>query len=139
MRRSVAALASTGGTLHHLLEPSGREVFLVMGVAGKIDMDAALTKERSFDKRPGALLVGVSPMMSAVVDGLMPEDNFPSVGSVAITQHSLCRGDLKTIEIPSLVGVGVQPINLYPIRKKRHLVVEGRHPPELAELRVGEH
>ncbi len=41
--RSVAALALAGGTLYHLLEPSAREVFLVMGVAGKIDMDVALT------------------------------------------------------------------------------------------------
>ncbi len=117
MGRAVPALAFAGGTLYHLLEPSTRKVLLVMGVASKIDMDAALTKKRSFDKRPGALLVGVSPMMSAVVDGLMPECNLPSAGSVAITQRSLCRSDLKTIQVPSLVGVGVQPINLYPIRK----------------------
>ncbi len=95
--RSVAALASCSGTLYHLLEPSGREVLLVMGVAGKIDMDAALMKERSFHKRPGALLVGVSPVMSTVVDRLMPEGNFPSVGTILITQGPFGRGDLKTI------------------------------------------
>ncbi len=95
--RSVPALAFSGGTLYHLLEPSGREVLLVVGVTGKIDMDVALTKERSFDKRPGAPLVGIPPVMSTVVEGLMPEGNFPSVGSVAITQCSLSRGDLKTI------------------------------------------
>ena len=85
MGRSVPALAFSGGTLYHLLEPSGREVLLVMGVAGKIDMDVALTKERSFDKCPGAPLVGIPPVMSTVVDRLMPEDEFPSVGIALIT------------------------------------------------------
>ncbi len=93
--RSVPALA---GTLYHLLKPSGREVLLVMGVAGKIDMDVALTQERSFDKRPGAPLVGVPLVMSTVVDGLMPEGNFPSVGTILITQGPFGRGDLKTIQ-----------------------------------------
>ncbi len=105
--RSVAALALSGGTLYDLLEPSSREVLLVMGVTGKIDMDAALTQEWSFDKSPGTPLVGVPPVMATVVDGLMTEGNFPSVGSVAITQSSLGREDLKTIEISSLVGVRV--------------------------------
>ena len=123
--RSVPALAFTGGTLYHLLEASGREVLLVMSVAGKIDMNVALIQERSFDKRPGALLVGIPPVMSTVVDGLMPEGNFPSVGTTLITQRSLDRGDLKTIQIPPLVGVGVQPVNLYPVRQQRDRVVEG--------------
>ena len=95
--RSIPTLALSGGTLYHLLEPSSREVLLVMGVAGKINMDAALTEERSADKRPGAPLVGVPPVMSTVVDRLMPEGNFPSVGIALITQRSLCRSDLKTI------------------------------------------
>ncbi len=115
--RSIPPLDPAGGGLHDLLETSGGEVLLVMGVPSKIDMDVTFKKERLLEERPSPPLVGIPTMVSAVVDGVMPKGEFPSVGIVAITQGPLCRGDLKTIQIPSLVGVGVKPINLYPIRQ----------------------
>ena len=69
-------------------------------------------------------------MVPAVVGGLMPKDQLPTIGIPSVAKSLLGGSDLKSVQVTSLVGVGVKGIDLDPLRQQWNLVVEGREPPE---------
>ena len=64
-RRAVAALALGGGSLDDLLEPLHGQMFLMMGMTRKVEMDPAPPQHRSLEQGPGASLVGISAVVAA--------------------------------------------------------------------------
>ena len=125
----------------HLLESFRGDVLLMMGVSRDIEVNAAFSKQGLLEQRPYASLVGVILMMAVVIDGLVPEDDPPSIRAlvVALTAQSSLRGvHLQAVQIPSDIRIGMKTVDLDPLRKIGNIIVKRGQTPKLAELGIGD-